>query len=280
MTQSRFDGRRNALSAPPVRGSRALITLHFRTMAPTSAPPPELVSTTGARERLEDARLYLCTDARRDRRGGLDLLGLVRAAVRGGVDIVQLRDRSLDVAEELELLAALRDVVQEHGGLLAVNDRADVALAAGADVLHTGQRDLPVAVARGLVGDRAVLGRSTGGGEQAALADADPEVDYFCVGPVWATPTKPGRPAVGLDAVREVAAARPATPWFAIGGVDLSTVQEVVTAGARRVVVVRAVTEAADPEAAARELRAAVTRAVAGDAGPDVPAPGEAHARY
>ncbi|MEP7766079.1 thiamine phosphate synthase [Sanguibacter sp. 25GB23B1] len=239
-------------------------------MAPTSEPPasasPVPVPTGGVRERLQDARLYLCTDARRDRRGGLDLLDLVRAALRGGVDVVQLRDRSLDVAEELDLLAALRELTIEHGALLAVNDRADVALAARADVLHTGQRDLPVAAARGLVGPNAVLGRSTGGGAQASAADADPDVDYFCVGPVWATPTKPGRPAVGLDAVRRVAAARPATPWFAIGGVDLGSVREVVEAGARRVVVVRAVTEAADPEGAARDLRATVARAVTADA--------------
>lgn len=238
-------------------------------MAPTPTPDQMLDATPDRTERLRAARLYLCTDARRDRRGGLDLLDLVRAALRGGVDVVQLRDRSLDVAEELELLAALRDVTREHGALLAVNDRADVALAAGADVLHTGQRDLPVAVARELVGERVLLGRSTGGGEQAERADAEADVDYFCVGPVWATPTKPGRPAAGLDAVRRVAAARPSTPWFAIGGVDLESVRDVVDAGARRVVVVRAVTEAPDPEAAARELRTAVTRAVGTDAGRD-----------
>lgn len=239
-------------------------------MAPTSHRPapaaPERTagpSLPGVRARLQDARLYLCTDARRDRRGGLDLLDLVRAALRGGVDVVQLRDRSLDVAEELELLTALREVTREHGALLAVNDRADVALAAGADVLHTGQRDLPVAAARALVGPDVVLGRSTGGGAQASTADADPDVDYFCVGPVWATPTKPGRAAVGLEAVRQVADARPTTPWFAIGGVDLGSVREVVEAGARRVVVVRAVTEASDPEAAARDLRATVVHALA-----------------
>lgn len=245
-------------------------------MAPTSSPTPGR-SLTPLRARLQDARLYLCTDARRDRRGGLDLLDLVRAALRGGVDVVQLRDRSLDVVEELELLSALADVTREHGALLAVNDRADVALAAGAGVLHTGQRDLPVGVARGLVGERALLGRSTSGGAQAAAADADVDVDYFCVGPVWATPTKPGRPAVGTDAVRQVAASRPRTPWFAIGGVDLATVGEVVSAGARRVVVVRAVTEAPDPEAAARALRGVVERALDAD-GPD-PAEGAAELR-
>ncbi|WP_098455056.1 thiamine phosphate synthase [Sanguibacter antarcticus] len=237
------------------------------TSDPTAQPTPSPRPSGSPRERLQDARLYLCTDARRDRRGGLDLLDLVRAALRGGVDIVQLRDRSLDVVEELELLAALRDLTDEHGALLAVNDRADVALAAGAAVLHTGQRDLPVPVARDLVGEKALLGRSTGGGAQAAAADADPDVDYFCVGPVRSTPTKPGRAAVGLDAVRQVAAGQPTTPWFAIGGVDLQNVRQVVEAGARRVVVVRAVTEAPDPEAAARGLRTALTRALADDAG-------------
>jgi thiamine-phosphate pyrophosphorylase len=207
------------------------------------------------RARLDDARLYLCTDARRERG---DLVPFLHAVLAGGVDVVQLRDRTLDVAEELALGALVRDVAHEHGALFAVNDRADVARALRADVLHTGQRDLPVAVAREVVGPGVLLGRSSRGGEQAAAADADPDVDYFCVGPVRATPTKPDREPVGLCAVRAVADAAPGTPWFAIGGVDETLLDEALAAGARRVVVVRALTQAPDPGAVARRLRARV----------------------
>lgn len=210
------------------------------------------------RARLDDARLYLCTDARR---ATGDLEEFLHAVLAGGVDVVQLRDRSLDVLDELEIGARVRDLAHEHGALFAVNDRADLARALHADVLHTGQRDLPVAVARDLVGPDVLLGRSSGGGAAAARADADPEVDYFCVGPVLATPTKPGRQPVGPDAVRAVAATAPGTPWFAIGGVDEALLPDVLAAGARRVVVVRALTEAPDPQAAAERLRTAVVAA-------------------
>lgn len=205
--------------------------------------------------RLADARLYLCTDARRDRG---DLESFLHAALSGGVDIVQLRDKSLDARTELELQPLVARVAAEHGALVAVNDRADLAELAGAAILHTGQEDLPVAASRRLLGPDLLLGRSTHSVEQAAVAEADPDVDYFCVGPVWPTPTKQGRPAVGVETVRAVAAAEPATPWFAIGGIDERSVAEVVGAGARRVVVVRAITAADDPEAAARRLRAAL----------------------
>lgn len=218
------------------------------------------------RARLADARLYLCTDARRAT-GDLD--DFLHAALAGGVDVVQLRDRSLDVVDELAIGARVRDVAHEHGALFAVNDRADLAVALRADVLHTGQRDLPVAQARALVGPDVLLGRSSGGGTAAATADRDPDVDYFCVGPVVATPTKPGREPVGLDAVRTVAGAAPATPWFAIGGVDEALLLAVLAAGARRVVVVRALTDAADPRAVAQRLRAAL---VAADGAPVAPA--------
>ncbi|PJI94840.1 thiamine phosphate synthase [Luteimicrobium subarcticum] len=208
--------------------------------------------------RLGAARLYLCTDARE---ASGDLEDFLDAALRGGVDVVQLRDRGISTRRELELLELVADVAARHGALWAVNDRADLAALAGAPVLHTGQDDLPVAVARRLVGPDVLLGRSTHADAEASAADADPDVDYFCVGPVWPTPTKAGRPAVGLDLVRRVAASGPTTPWFAIGGIDEETVHEVVAAGARRVVVVRAVTAADDPEAAARHLRAVVTGA-------------------
>jgi thiamine-phosphate pyrophosphorylase len=204
------------------------------------------------RDRLATARLYLCTDARR--RTG-DLAGFLDAALAGGVDIVQLREKGLEAREELALLEVVADAARRHGALWAVNDRADVAATAGADVLHLGQDDLPVPAARRIVGAGPLVGRSTHDREQVAAADAEPGVDYFCVGPTWPTPTKPGRPAPGLELTAH-AAATATRPWFAIGGIDLDRIDEVLAAGARRVVVVRAVTDAADPEAAARALRA------------------------
>lgn len=209
-------------------------------------------SVRAAREaRLADARLYLCTDSRAARG---DLAAFADAALRGGVDALQLREKGLEAREELEALAVLGDACRRHGALFCVNDRADVALAAGADVLHLGQDDLPVAWARRVVGDDVLLGRSTHDGMQAAAGAAETGVDYFCTGPCWPTPTKPGRPAPGLDLVRETAAAAPSRPWFAIGGIDAQRLDEVLDAGARRVVVVRAITDADDPEAAARAL--------------------------
>ncbi|RVW10043.1 thiamine phosphate synthase [Prescottella agglutinans] len=212
------------------------------------------------RERLADARLYLCTDARRDKG---DLAHFVEAALAGGVDIVQLRDKGsagerefgpLEVKEELAALAVLGAAARRHGALLAVNDRADLALAAGADVLHLGQNDLPVHYARRIVGPDVVIGRSTNNRAQASLAAIEEDVDYFCTGPVWATPTKPGRTASGIELVRSTAEAAPARPWFAIGGIDQERLPQILEAGASRVVVVRAITAADDPEAAARAL--------------------------
>lgn len=207
---------------------------------------------TAARDRLAAARLYLCTDAREERG---DLEDLLHAALAGGVDVVQLRDKTLDVARELELQELVARVAGEHGALWAVNDRADVAGLTGAPVVHMGQRDLPVGAVRSLLGPAPVVGRSTHSTEQAAAAEADPDVDYFCVGPLWATPTKPGRAAVGLGLLRDVAASAPTTPWFSIGGIDAGRLDAVLDAGATRIVVVRAITEAADPETAARALR-------------------------
>lgn len=216
------------------------------------------------RERLDSAVLYLCTDARRERG---DLAEFVAAALRGGVDIVQLRDKGsagerefgpLEAKQEIELVAELREIAHAHGALVAVNDRADVALAARADVLHLGQDDLPVEAARQILGEEVVIGRSTHDGAQAHAAAVEPGVDYFCTGPCWPTPTKPGRTAPGLPLVRETAAAGGTRKWFAIGGIDLDRVPEVTAAGADAIVVVRAITAAADPEAAARTLRAAL----------------------
>ncbi|MGQ0625812.1 MAG: thiamine phosphate synthase [Sporichthyaceae bacterium] len=203
-----------------------------------------------AREQLAAARLYLCTDAR-EKQG--DLPEFLDAVLAAGVDIVQLRQKNLTAREELQALEILADACTRHGRLYAVNDRADLAYSARADILHLGQDDLPVPDARWLLGSGVLIGRSTHHHAQVDDALADPCVDYFCVGPVWATPTKPGRAPVGLTLVR-LAAARSPRPWFAIGGIDSGNLDEVLVAGARRVVVVRAITEAADPAAATREL--------------------------
>lgn len=202
---------------------------------------------------LEAARLYVCTTART---ATGDLEDFLEAAYAGGVDIVQLRDKGLEARAEIESLEILATVARRHGKLFAVNDRADVAALVGADVFHVGQGDLTTAQARRLLGDAVIIGRSTHSVAQAADADADDALDYFCVGPVWETPTKPGRAAVGLDPLRAVAASATAKPWFAIGGIDGGPrLDEVIAAGASRIVVVRAVTEAADAASAAEALR-------------------------
>ncbi|HEX7992363.1 MAG TPA: thiamine phosphate synthase, partial [Streptosporangiaceae bacterium] len=150
------------------------------------------------RARLATARLYLCTDAR-ERQG--DLPGFLDKVLAAGVDIVQLRQKGLEAREELGFLGIFRAACDRHGALLAVNDRADVAVAAGADVLHVGQGDLPPKVARHIIGPGPILGLSTHSEAEAAGAAADDSIDYFCAGPVWPTPTKPGRPAPGLGLI-------------------------------------------------------------------------------
>ncbi|ORV09288.1 thiamine phosphate synthase [Mycobacterium celatum] len=216
--------------------------------------------------RLETARLYLCTDARRERG---DLAEFAEAALAGGVDIIQLRDKGsagesrfgpLEARDELAALEVLADAARRHGALVAVNDRADIARAAGADVLHLGQNDLPLPVARAIVAPETLIGRSTHDVDQITGALAE-DVDYFCVGPCWPTPTKPGRPAPGLPLVRAAAAMATDKPWFAIGGIDADRLPEVIQAGARRVVVVRAITAAQDPRAAAERLSSALAAA-------------------
>ncbi len=212
------------------------------------------------------ARLYLCTDARRERG---DLAEFADAALTGGVDIIQLRDKGstgerqfgpLEARGELAALEALADAARRHGALVAVNDRADIARAAGADVLHLGQEDLPPAVARDIVTPGTLIGRSAHDPDQVAGALAE-GVDYFCVGPCWPTPTKPGRPAPGLPLVRAAAERAAAVPWFAIGGIDAQRLPEVLDAGARRIVVVRAITAAKDARAAAELLSSALAAA-------------------
>jgi thiamine-phosphate pyrophosphorylase len=195
------------------------------------------------RERLATARLYLVCDARpRD---------WLAAAVRGGVDLLQLRDKTLD---DDGLIAAAREF-RDLGALFILNDRPDLVDACGADGVHVGQDDATPAEARALVGPDRIVGRSTHAPEQADAADADPDVDYVVVGPVWETPTKAGRPATGLGYV-EYAARTVTKPWFAIGGIDAGNLAAVVSRGASRIVVVRAIADADDPEAAARALRA------------------------
>ncbi len=220
--------------------------------------------------RLASATLYLCTDARRERG---DLAQFADAALAGGVDIIQLRDKGsagerrfgpLEARDELAACEILAAAARRHGALFAVNDRADIARAAGADVLHLGQGDLPLDVAREIVGADTLIGLSTHDADQVAAA-ANSEADYFCVGPCWPTPTKPGRPAPGLRLLRaaaQVALKKPGfKPWFAIGGIDAGRLPEVLDAGARRIVVVRAITAAEDPRAAAELLSSALAAA-------------------
>ncbi|MEV5538058.1 thiamine phosphate synthase [Saccharopolyspora shandongensis] len=212
----------------------------------------------GIRARLAEARLYLCTDARTERG---DLAEFADAALAGGVDIIQLRDKNpngspLEARHELAALEVLAEACLRHGALLSVNDRADVAMAAEADILHLGQDDLPVEIARRIVGEHVAIGRSTHDVVQADAAAIEPGVDYFCTGPVWTTPTKPGRSAAGLELVKHAAEHRGhGRPWFAIGGIGPDNLDQALKAGAERVVVVRAITEAEDPRAAARALR-------------------------
>lgn len=238
----------------------------FSTPASLAEAAPDGAIDTGL---PHSARLYLCTDARQDRG---DFGEFVDAAFAGGVDIIQLRDKAIEAAEELALLSVLQAAAERHGKLWAVNDRADIALLSGAPVFHIGQKDLPVASARTLLGGRAAIGLSTHTAEQIEGAirlsgglTAPGGLDYFCVGPVWATPTKPGRAAVGVEllryaaeAVRAAGGTQATLPWFAIGGIDLDNVEQVVKAGAGRIVVVRAITEASDPAAAAAALLAAL----------------------
>lgn len=191
---------------------------------------------------------------------GRDPRPLLDAALRGGADLVQLREKQLPDDELVAASRAFREAAGAHGALFILNDRPDLVEACGADGVHVGQDDMPVAEARERAGPGAVVGLSTHAPAEVAAAcaaEGDERPEQISVGPVWATPTKAGRPATGLGLIAH--AARVATiPWFAIGGIDLETVEEVVAAGAERVVVVRALRDADDPEAAARKLRASL----------------------
>ncbi|MBA2504552.1 MAG: thiamine phosphate synthase [Thermoleophilaceae bacterium] len=194
------------------------------------------------------ARLYLVLEAEAAER-------VVPAAIAGGVDMVQLRDRSLSDDELVAHARVLASVCREASVPFLVNDRPDLAVAGGADGVHVGQDDLPVAQARAIVGADRLVGLST-----HAPAELDAGLrsgaDYLSVGPVWETPTKEGRPATGLEYVSYAAQHAGDMPWFAIGGIDSGRVHEVAGAGAQRVVVVRAIRDAGDPELAASEISA------------------------
>jgi thiamine-phosphate pyrophosphorylase len=217
----------------------------------------------GLQARLRLARLYLCTDARADRG---DLAEFCEAVFAGGVDILQIRQKDMDAGQELEALQVARRAAERHQAIVCVNDSPQLAGRFSADMLHLGQTDGPSRRARRHLHRWALIGRSTHEPEQTDEAIADDQADYFCVGPVYATSTKPDYAPVGLDLVRYAAEVAPpaeiaAKPWFAIGGIDLDNLDEVLTAGARRVCVVRALTLADDPEAAARELSSRLRRA-------------------
>jgi thiamine-phosphate pyrophosphorylase len=211
------------------------------------------------RAKLSRARLYLVTDAAPP--GGLD--GLLEPALAGGVDVVQLREKTASDDVLREAAAVFRRLSDDHGALFVLNDRPDLAVEVGADGVHLGQEDVSVDEARGVVGDELVIGLSTHGQDQLEAGLESP-ADYLCVGPVWETPTKAGRPATGLEYVRHAAVTARDKPWFAIGGIDGDRVDSVLEAGARRIVVVRAIRDAADPQAAASGLRAALDRSAVG----------------
>ena len=213
--------------------------------------PPDACQTRTVdfrRQRLRDARLYLVCDIRDD--------ALIEASLRGGVDIVQLRDKHADDRALVSAGRRYAALCAAHGALFILNDRPDLVAETGADGVHVGQDDRPVPDARRLLGADRIVGLSTHTPQQIAAANRS-DVDYIGVGPVHATPTKPGRPAVGTALVRE-AAARAVHPFFAIGGIDAGTAVAVREAGAERIAVVRAITGAPDPEAAARALRGAI----------------------
>lgn len=203
------------------------------------------------RERLRTARLYFVCDAR----PATDLEALLRAALTGGADIVQLREKKLRRAEIERAAGTFRRVADTFSALFVINDDPDLARSCRADGVHVGQDDVGAEEARELLGSNAIVGLSTHSGEQIA-ASAERPVDYISVGPIWETPTKEGRPAVGLDLIAHAAEHAP-HPFFAIGGIDPANAEQVVEAGAERLCAVRAIRDAADPEAAAAALRRA-----------------------
>ena len=199
-------------------------------------------------DRLRAARVYLVLEAA--------AAPAVEPALRGGADLIQLRDKTASDDEIVRAGRELRVLCADHGALFLVNDRPDLALACDADGVHVGQDDVPVDEARKIVGRERIVGTSTHSAAQVDAADAS-DADYYAVGPVFETPTKGGRPATGWDLIG-YAAGRATKPWFAIGGMDAGTAPAAAAAGAERLVVVRAIRDATDPEAATRAIRAAL----------------------
>jgi thiamine-phosphate pyrophosphorylase len=208
-----------------------------------------------ATSRLDGRCLYLCTPDRPD------LVKFVTACIRGGVDVVQLRDKTLEARPLVARAGEVAAVCREHGVPFLLNDRPDLAMEAGADGVHVGQDDASPALARRILGPRAIVGLSTHRPDELAASATEP-VDYVSTGPVHQTPTKPGRPGTGL-AYLVHAAAHARHPWFVTGGVTPETVPAMTAAGASRFVVVRWLTEATDPEINARTLRRAIEAASA-----------------
>jgi thiamine-phosphate pyrophosphorylase len=202
--------------------------------------------------RIGGARLYLVSGA--ELSAG-SLAELTPELVRAGVDAIQLREKEMEAGDVLRLAEPIAHACAQAAVPFIVNDRPDIALALGASGVHLGQNDLPVSAARRILGASAIVGLSTHSSDDIAAVPS--EADYVAVGPLFETPTKPGRPAVGLDLVRH-AASHVSLPWFAIGGINLSNIESVLDAGARRVVVVRALTEANDPVAEAARLNDAL----------------------
>lgn len=233
-------------------------------MSETTTPEPSQLGQL-RRERLLASRLYVCTDLQRfiahPDAGPVDELGMEALrkfyvdAFSGGVDIIQVRDKHVSARTEIAALTLLKEVADHYGGLSAANDRADLAVIAGVDVFHVGQQDLSAEQARAMLGEDVIIGRSCQTFEQVREADADPDLDYYSTGPVWQTPTKPGRAAVGTELPAQAAQLESPKPFFAIGGISAENIGEVTQAGADRVVVVRAVTEPDDTAAAASALR-------------------------
>ena len=219
---------------------------------PANLAPPEGIGPL-RRQRLAWARLYFVCEARPN---GEDPEKLLRAALSGGVGMLELRDRELTGARLAQHAETFRRLADTFGAPFIVNDDPELANELKADGVHVGQDDVSPAEARSIVGPDAIVGLSTHNRKQVEAAHGEP-VDYISVGPVWETPTKEGRPATGLELI-EFAATKATLPWFAIGGIDAAKVGEVVAAGAQRVCVVRAIRGARDPRAAAQALDAAL----------------------
>ena len=201
---------------------------------------------------MKQTRLYLVAPAR-IAAGALE--DVVAELAGAGVDVVQLREKEMEARDVLRLGEPILAACRDAGVPFIVNDRPDIALALGADGVHVGQNDLPIEAVRRILPSQ-IVGLSTHAPAEVDDAPAIEGVDYFAVGPVFATPTKPGRPAAGLELISHAAALGTERPWFAIGGVDESNLGSLIDAGTRRIVVVRAITEAADPPKAAARLRA------------------------